>query len=62
MKNYGIMTPKEFKAMTLAVARGEYKIAPDAPRRYFESQETADRYFQKRKTHNFEAEPVLAAV
>lgn len=59
MKKYGIMTPKEFKEMTLAVARGEYKLPPDAPREYFEDQETADRHYMTEKKQGTRAEPAL---
>jgi superfamily I DNA/RNA helicase len=61
MEKYGIMTPKEFKEMTLAVARGEYKLPTDAPKQYFEDQETADRYFREGGTMNLTTEQLTAA-
>jgi hypothetical protein len=59
MEKYGIMSFKAFKERTMAIARGEYKPHPDEPKRFFEDQETADRYFRNEERQEPEAEPVL---
>ncbi len=43
-KEYGIMSPKNFREMTMAIARGKYKLPPDAPREYYADEETARIY------------------
>jgi len=44
MKKYGIMSPNNFREMTMAIARGEYKLPSNAPREYYEDEKTAKKY------------------
>jgi hypothetical protein len=43
-KEYGIMSPEKFREMTMAIARGKYKLPPDAPREYYADEKTAGIY------------------
>lgn len=55
MENCKVMPFDEYIERTLAIARGEYKVKPDEPKKFFESQETADRYYKSHNTESFAA-------
>jgi len=57
MEKYGIMSLSEFKERTKSIARGEYRPSPDEPKKFFESQEAADRYYLKVYDNKTESEP-----